>query len=160
MTMRAFFAAGLTALTVTFGVFGVVLSGLSGAQAEQLDKTDAAAAERVEIATGGWTNQEYKIEGEWTIYFENGKNYISLSDNFRTRRGPDLKLFLSPMAPEDLTGRNATRGSVLVSALESSRGAQTFEIPEGTDLSQFASVVIHCERFSKLWGAGPLAVEG
>ncbi|MGF1454430.1 MAG: DM13 domain-containing protein [Alphaproteobacteria bacterium] len=120
--------------------------------------SSAYAAQDAELASGGFTNQEYKISGNWRIYEEDGKTFIALSDDFRTRRGPDLKIFLSPLAPDAVTGKNATEGSLLVAELDKSRGAQTYEIPTGTDLSAYQSVVIHCERFSKLWGAGPLTI--
>ena len=105
---------------------------------------------------GTFTNQNISITGDWKIVEEDGKKYIELSENFRTRSGPDLKIFLSPKAAEDVTGRNATQGSVLVAQLDSNRGGQRYEIPEGVNLANFGSVVIHCERFSKLWGAGDI----
>lgn len=144
----------LAFLSLTLLVLGSLTLSPSNAAAQP--ETTAEAAGSVDIAAGAFTNQEYKITGTWRIYTEAGKTYLALSDDFRTRRGPDLKVFLSPLTASEVTGRNATNGSVLVAPLDSNRGAQTFEIPEGTDLTAFQSVVIHCERFSKLWGAGPL----
>ncbi len=146
--LKTIIRAGLAALAFAFAAPVLVAA-----------PTAAIAADQTDIATGGFTNQEYKITGTWRIYEEDGKTFIALSDDFRTRRGPDLKIFLSPLAADDVTGRNATDGSVLVTKLKKSRGAQTFEIPAGTDLSAYQSVVIHCERFSKLWGAGPLSTD-
>ncbi len=145
--LRTVLGAALTALTLAFTV-----------SAFSAPASVAVAQDKTDIATGGFTNQEYKIRGTWRIYKEDGKTFITLSDDFRTRRAPDLKIFLSPLAPDAVSGRNATDDSVLVAKLTSARGGQTYEVPVGTDLSAYKSVVIHCEQFSKLWGAGPLEI--
>ena len=99
-----------------------------------------------------WVKKKYSIKGDYKIVEENGKTLLVLGPSFKTKGGPDLKLFLSPLSISEVNGRNATRDSVLISKLKSSKGSQTYEIPAGVDLSQFQSLVIHCERFSVLWG--------
>ncbi|MEO1135454.1 MAG: DM13 domain-containing protein [Pseudomonadota bacterium] len=109
------------------------------------------------LYSGQWTKKSFKVSGDWSIIEKDGKTYIKLSSDFRTRNAPDLKIFLSPLAASETNGSNATQGSVLVAPLTSNSGAQTYEIPEGVDLSSFQSVLIHCEQFSKLWSAADLA---
>ena len=36
-------------------------------------------------------------------------------------------------------------------------GNQNYELPSGTDLTRFRSVVIWCDRFNSAFGAAPLA---
>lgn len=108
------------------------------------------------LAGGEWENTNYRIDGTWSIVTEGDRQYLVLDERFKTRKAPDLKLFLSPLDAGEVTGNNATRGSVLVSPLDSNKGAQRYALPEGTRLEDYRSVVLHCERFSKLWGAADL----
>ncbi len=116
----------------------------------------ATAVNADEMSSHGWEVQNYNIKGTWSIVTEGDTSYVVLSDDFRTRNAPDLKIFFSPLAASDLTDDNATEGSILVSQLESNKGGQRYAIPEGVDLSTFNSIIIHCERFSKLWGSSSL----
>ena len=104
---------------------------------------------------GGFENQEYDIRGSWQIETRDDGRYLVLSEDFRTRRAPDLKIFLSAEPAEAVTSDNATQGHFLA-ALETHRGGSQYRLPDDLDLSAFRSIVIHCERFSKLWGAGTL----
>ena len=115
----------------------------------------AQSAERV-LATGTWTKKSYASAGTWTIVERDGETVVRLSADFRTQNAPDLKLFLSPLAAEALTGKNATDGALLIAPLTSSRGAQEYSLPEGADLSRFTTIIIHCEAFSKLWSVAEL----
>lgn len=138
---------GLTALRLhTAGALLIALTLIATA----LAGTPAQAG-----PLGDWEKQEYRIEGSFRIDQRADGAYLVLSDDFKTRRGPDLKIFLHTAEAGAVTGGNAAQGK-LVSVLESRKGAQEYKLPAGIDLAAFQSVVIHCERFSKLWGAGNL----
>ena len=115
--------------------------------------TAAAAEVR---SSGTWSRQETKIAGSWSIVEEGGELFVKLSDDFKTRSGPDLKIFLSPADLDRLNGKNATSGSVLVARLRSPKGGQSYPLPSGIDLSRYRSIVIHCEKYAKLWGGSSL----
>ena len=102
------------------------------------------------VASGDWTKVSFRAKGEWSIAKDGDALIITLDEDFSTRRGPDLKIFLSPKAPSAINGKNAVDGSVLVAELSSARGAQSYRI-EGVDLSNYKSIIIHCEAFEKLW---------
>lgn len=142
-----------TAMTVVALSTGVALTSVSTANA-------APAAEQVAMAdqvqTGSFTSSKYKIKGSWKILKENGQTILRFSDDFKTKNGPDLKLFLSLNAVEDLTGKTARNQAVRLSVLRSNRGTQDYVIPADVDLSKFKSVVIQCEAFSVLWGGANL----
>lgn len=106
--------------------------------------------------TGTWTKKSFAVAGSWSIIEEGGRRYVELSDDFKTKSAPDLKIFLSTQSVAEVTGKNATRDAVLVGPLPRARGAVRLEIPEGTDLSQFTTLLLHCEQYSKLWAAAPL----
>jgi len=116
------------------------------------DVTQIAMAEKSQT----FINKKYAIQGNWTIIEKEGQTVLRLSQDFKTKRGPDLKLFLSPSHVENLTGQTATQGSVLISSLNTNRGSQDYIIPRSVNLTDFKSVIIHCEAFSVLWGGGNL----
>lgn len=107
-------------------------------------------------ASGHWTKKSFAIQGSWSIVERNGSHVLTLDENFKTRSAPDLKIFLSRAPLSSLKGSNATNQSILVSALQSNRGAQEYVLPAGIDISQFQSLIIHCEAYSKLWGGAAL----
>lgn len=102
--------------------------------------------------SGSFEKSSFGIKGDWKIVKENGQTIFRVSDDFKTKNGPDLKLFLSPKFVGNVTGRTATDGAVRLGVLKSNKGGQDYVIPSNVDLSQFNSILIHCEAFSKLWG--------
>lgn len=118
----------------------------------------SAAAQESEtvLHSGEWSKVSFKASGTWRIVQKDAKRFIELSSDFKTRNAPDLKIFLSSAPADTLTGRNATDSSVLVSELNSNRGAQRYELPEDLDLADFSSIMIHCERYTKLWSVSDL----
>lgn len=120
------------------------------ARAEAEQAAAAANAYKV-LSSGSWSKKTYAAGGNWTLFSENGVTTVSLDSGFTTRKAPDLKIFLSPLSPGELSGRNATQGSLLISPLKSNSGAQSYTVPAGTDLSRYKTILIHCEAFSKLW---------
>ena len=143
----------LSAFAATALAFGATATS---ALADNSDTTADASAAMETLYTGVWTKKSFKSAGDWSIVKKDGKMFVQLSDDFRTRNAPDLKIFLSPHAAADATGKNATEGAVLVAPLSSNSGGQTYEIPAGVDLANFSSILIHCEAYSKLWSASNL----
>ena len=129
---------------VLAAVIALVLLSAAGPSAEDVARS------------GTFTRQDYKIAGSWSIIEQDGKWHVRLSDDFKTKSAPDLKIFLSPADLDTLTGKTATRNSVLVAPLRSSKGGQSYELPDGVDVTRYRSIVIHCEQYSKLWGGGSL----
>ena len=95
-------------------------------------------------------------DARFTVTAQEGKLFVVLDPAFRTKKAPDLKIFLSPKPLAQLNNRNATQDSLRVGPLQKSRGAQRLEIPSGTSLDEYKTVLIHCEKFSKLWGGAAL----
>jgi hypothetical protein len=101
---------------------------------------------------GTWVNKQYKIKGAWEIENRDGQTIIRFKDGFKTKGGPDLKVFLSKKDIKDVNGKNATSDSVFISKLKSKKGNQEYVLPAGIDINDYASLLIHCEAFSVLWG--------
>ena len=122
----------------------------------EAEKAAAAASAYQLISSGGWRKKSFSVAGNWTMSSENGVTRVNLDNQFSTKNAPDLKIFLSPLSPDELTGRNATQGALLVSPLQSNRGAQSYTVPAGTNLSRYKTILIHCEAYSKLWSVSGL----
>ena len=103
-----------------------------------------------------FVKKKYKIKGHWSVVQENGRTLIRFSDDFKTKNGPDLKVFLSPQSVGEVTGETVLDGAVTLGVLKSNKGSQDYLLPKGVSLANFSSVLIHCEAFSVLWGGGSL----
>ena len=122
----------------------------------EAEKAAAAASAYKVVSSGGWRKKSFSVAGNWTVSSENGVTRIDLDNQFSTKNAPDLKIFLSPLSPDELTGRNATQGALLISPLQSNKGAQSYTVPAGTNLSRYKTILIHCEAYSKLWSVSGL----
>lgn len=103
-----------------------------------------------------FAKKKYKVAGTVTIIEENGQTILRLSEDFKTKSGPDLKIFLSPLSASDVTGSTATSGALSLGALESNKGGSDYVLPAGVSLSNFQSILVHCEAYSVLWAAADL----
>ncbi len=108
------------------------------------------------LHAGDLVQKQKSIAGDWEIVAEGDRNYVVFKDNFKAKNGPDLKIFLSPMELSKVNGKTATKGSVLVAKLKSVKGGQKYPIPGDIDLSNYRSVLVHCEKYAVLWGGGML----
>jgi len=115
---------------------------------------ETVAEGSLEGAFSSWGKSS--LSGDWKIVAEDGKHFIELSDNFQAKKGPDVKIFLSPLEASTINGNNAAEGSVFIKLISNFKGKNRIEIPEGIDVSQFNTLVFHCEEYSKLWGVSSL----
>ena len=105
-----------------------------------------------EPAAATFVKKRYNIKGTWTVTEQDGQSVIQFNDDFKTKSGPDLKLYLSSSSVSDLESGSVEGTSLKLGILKSNRGAQSYIIPADVNLSDYKSVVIHCEAFSVLWG--------
>jgi hypothetical protein len=91
----------------------------------------------------------HKAEGiAKVIDLTDGKTFLRL-ENLKTTNGPDLYVYLS-------TGKDASE-IIDLGKLKGNIGNQNYEIPAGTDLSKFNTVLIWCKAFSTLFGSAQLS---
>jgi hypothetical protein len=110
-----------------------------------------------ELHSGAFQKKKEKIKGTFVIKDHNGQKILELSEDFKTKNGPDLQLVFSPMNFADINGKNALdNGAVSLGLMQSNKGAQTYEIPANVDLSKMKSILIHCVKYTRLWGGAPL----
>lgn len=133
-----------------FSVFLVMLISIN--QALSRDGIDAKGS--LDGAFSSWGR--ISLKGDWQIETVKGKTYIVLTENFRAKEGPDVKIFLSPLEASNITGENATEGSAFIHLVSDFEGANRIEIPADIDVSAYRTLVFHCEQYSVLWGVSPL----
>lgn len=77
--------------------------------------------------------------------------------SFEVTNGPDLEVWLS--AHPDPTSSADVKGAEWISLgqLKGNVGDQAYDIPEGTDLSAYPSLVIWCEQFGVLFSPAVLS---
>ena len=138
-------------------VFLLLVSGIVFSQTET-ENTDAGepvlASGQLANAFSSWGSAS--LEGDWSIVQTEEGSFLELADNFSAKSGPDVKIFLSPLAANEVNKKNAADGGLFLKLLETFEGSARIKIPEGTDLSNYQSLVFHCEKYSKLWGTSPL----
>jgi hypothetical protein len=76
--------------------------------------------------------------------------YTLRFEDFSVRNGPDLFVYLS----QDPGGY--TNDALGLGRLKATDGSFNYEIPAGTDVSQFKSAIVWCKPFSVLFAAAPL----
>lgn len=81
------------------------------------------------------------------ITLEDGKTFLRL-ENLKATNGPDLYVYLS-------TDKDAS-DIVNLGRLKGNIGNQNYEIPTGTDLIKYNTVLIWCKAFSTLFGSAKL----
>jgi len=104
------------------------------------------------VDSGTWTQKQYKIKGGWELDTSGNNTVIRFNNKFKTKNGPDLKVFLSKKSIDSVTGRSATEDAVLVAVLKSNKGQQEYLLPADIDINDYESLLIHCEAYSVLWG--------
>jgi len=137
----------LTALTLPLFLLGMLLLPAAHTLAADGDTT---------VHQGSWAKKSHSTSGTWKIVKNGDDHFVVLDSRFKTRSAPDLKLFLSKSSSSKLTGSNATDNAVRIAKLTSNSGAQRYKLPAGVAPEDFKTLVIHCERYSKLWSAGTL----
>ena len=110
------------------------------------------------IETGTFHGKVHQTSGRATVYQEaDGKLVLRLTD-FKTSNGPDVHVILiaAKDADDDANFLKSDTTRVELGMLKGNEGDQNYEIPKGTDLSEFQTVSIYCERFNANFGAAPL----
>lgn len=90
----------------------------------------------------------HKAEGiAKVIDLTDGRTFLRL-ENLKTTNGPDLYVYLSTEKDaSDIVNLGRLKGNI---------GNQNYEIPIGTDLSKYDTVLIWCKAFSTLFGSAQL----
>ncbi len=105
---------------------------------------------------GDWVKKSYRIQGEWQIVSRDDARFIVFNEDFKTKKGPDLKIYLSKMPIADIEDDDVEPSSIKIAALKSNKGHQEYALPADIDLDEYRSMLIHCEAYTHLWGGAAL----
>ncbi|WP_198950774.1 DM13 domain-containing protein [Kineosporia sp. A_224] len=126
------------------------------APATRASGSPSAAGPQV-VAAGDLDSLAHETTGRVTLVaLPDGGHAVRIED-LATSDGPDLRVWLSARTVADVEDAESGRWLEL-GPLRGNRGALTYPVPAGTDVSEFASLVIWCKRFSVGFGAAPLTV--
>jgi hypothetical protein len=152
---------GMTRSLATFGlglVFGIGLgAALFSLHASFSSEppapatTTAPAAAPPAVATGEFRQADpndpiHKGAGKVTVR----EHEVALEADFQVSPGPDFHVLLVPKAAIRASSDLANTMYVDLGALRAFKGAQTYVIPDGVDLSAYPSVVIWSRTYSAL----------
>lgn len=120
-------------------------------------ETTAPAEPTAPVArsTGVFSDRSHPTSGTATVYdLPDGAQILRLED-LDTDNGPDLHLYLSAAAPGAPAGA-FDDDFVTLGRLKGNQGDQNYDIPPGTDLERYRTVVIWCDRFTVAFGVATL----
>ena len=121
-------------------------------QNSTVDENMSATMKNKKTLTGNFVGSGdgfHKAEGiAKVITLADGKTFLRL-ENLKATNGPDLYVYLS-------TGKDVS-DIVNLGRLKGNIGNQNYEIPPGTNLSKYDTVLIWCKAFSTLFGSAKLS---
>ena len=100
--------------------------------------------------------QNYAITGDAVLQLlDNGALKLSLTSDFTTPRGPDVRILLGNEL--SLSGAEEI---VNLTDLNHFGGAATFDVPENIGIDDFNFVLFYCVQFQQFWASGELVESG
>ena len=115
----------------------------------------SAPPEPVEIARGNFVSLDHGTRGVARVLeLADGSRVVRL-EGLDTSNGPDLDLYVTtaPAAGEESAFDDEYEH---LGRLKGNQGDQNYDLPPGTDLARFATVLIWCDRFDSAFGAADL----
>ena len=131
-------------------------------KAEMMGAAEAMAADEGAVrvaAVGSFISRSHPSSGTAAVLTDGTQTFLRFDDDFATDNGPDLNVYLSTARPNDSVGDLAS-DFIDLGDMKGNVGAQNYEVPAGTDLNRYRTVVIWCVRFSVAFGAAELAPVG
>jgi len=97
---------------------------------------------------------DHAVSGGYTIAEQNGRRMLVLGDDFSLDGAPDPYVVLSG------SEMGSGAGTLNLGRLTRVKGASSYEIPAGTDLATYSSVLIWCKKYDVTLGRADLAAGG
>lgn len=117
--------------------------------ATMADKNDNAMMEKELTGSfAGAGDGVHNAEGLAKVIYLGGESDVLRLEDFRVTNGPDLHVYL---ATDKQVSEFVDHGR-----LKANNGNQNYDLPEGTDLAKYDTVVIWCKAFSVFFGGAEL----
>jgi hypothetical protein len=131
----------------------------AASSAPDVEKIEAMPDGPEVLATGQFVDADaiHKGSGRATLYaLPDGRHVVRFED-FRTTNGPALVVYLAKHPSPGSAADVLDSGFLKLGDLKGNVGNQNYDIPAGTDVTEYGSVVIWCELFDVLFS--PAAFE-
>jgi hypothetical protein len=117
--------------------------------------TTTAAPAAVVTSRGEFVDRSHPASGTAIVLTDGTQTFVRFED-FETDNGPDLYVYLSAGVTATTDAGALDDDFVDLGRLKGNIGAQNYEVPPGTDLTRYRTVVIWCRRFAVAFGAADL----
>jgi pentapeptide MXKDX repeat protein len=94
---------------------------------------------------------DHRAAGGWAVETKSGKTFLVLSPDFTIDKVPDPYVVLTS------SGKGMGAGTLNLGKLKSVKGPARIEIPAGTDLKAYSTVLIWCKQYDVNLAQSPLA---
>jgi hypothetical protein len=94
---------------------------------------------------------DHTVSGSFSVAEKNGKQVLSLGEDFALDGAPDPYVVLSA------NDMGSGAGTLNLGRLKSKQGPATFTLPAGTDLAKYSRVLIWCKKYNVTLGQAELA---
>jgi hypothetical protein len=118
-------------------------------EAEASQDTPEQADEILRLVEGSFVDRTHPGEGTAVVLSnsDQSQRFLRLEEDFATDNGPDLNVYLVAGTDVDSDAGQFDDDFIDLGDLKGNIGAQNYEIPAGTDLDDYSTVVVWCVRF-------------
>ena len=120
------------------------------------DEMPAAAPEPVLSGSFQDADDFHQGAGSATIYALEDGSYVLRFEDFSVTNGPDLHVYLTSH-PNPTSQADVMQDAIDLGSLKGNVGSQNYQLPAGTDISQFSTIVIYCQPFHVIFATASLA---
>ncbi len=127
----------------------------AGVPDEEMDE-DMPTSSPIALVSGEFEDFDnfHNGSGTATVYeLEDGSHFLRIED-LKVTNGPDLHVLLVP--DPDPKGRDDVTGYLDLGSLKGNIGDQNYDIPPGTAIGDYGSVVIYCQPFHVIFSVAGL----
>ena len=156
--MRALLARRKIVVPVAVAVIVLVGVGLWAFQPWKLFTSSTVHEKLADapVQQGAFRTLAHPTSGQAEIVKRTDGSYAAQLRDFSTSDGPAVHVWLTGQAQDAGDAKFKDQGHLDLGALKATNGDEVYEVPTGTDISQYKSVLVWCERFSVGFGVAGL----
>src|SRR3954468_12928341 len=156
--MRALLARGKIVVSVAVAGIGLVGVGLWAFQPWKLFTSSTVHEKLADGAArkGTFRSLAHSTSGQAEVVRAADGSYAGKVRNFSTSDGPAVHVWLTSQAQDAGDAKFKDQGHLDLGALKATDGDEVYAVPAGTDIAQYKSVLVWCDRFSVGFGVAGL----
>jgi hypothetical protein len=108
------------------------------------------------VGKGTFRSLAHPTKGQAEVVkLADGRTVVQLRD-FSTSDGPAVHVWLTDRPQDAGDSAFGQDGHLDLGSLKATNGNEVYDVPAGTDVSKYRSVLVWCERFSVGFGVAPI----